>query len=424
MKFTKRTMIKTMAGLLLASCGVFSATAALAKEVTIWAWDPNFNIAIMQEAGKRYTAKHPGTTFKIVDMAKVDLEQKLQATLASGITKSLPDIVLVEDYNAPKYLRSFPGAFEPMSGVVDYSGFARYKVDLMTMDGKVYGLPFDAGVTGMYYRKDYLAKAGLSDKDMMNITWDRFIEIGKKIEAATGKKMLGIDPNDNGLIRIMMQSGGRWYFDKDGKLDIKNNPALKASLETQAKLFRSGVVKPVSSWAEYVGAMNKGDVATMTTGVWITGSVKAEKEQSGLWGVAPIPSLGIPGAGHASNLGGSSWYVLSSGKEKATAIDFLNEIYAKDIDFYQTILQSRGAVGTLLASRTGKAYSEADPFFGGAQVWQSFSDCLQKVPSVNYGMYTYEGDAAIAAQLPALIQGAPVDKLLDAIHQQLSAQIK
>ena len=46
------------------------------------------------------------------------------------------------------------------------------------------------------------------------------------------------------------------------------------------------------------------------------------------------------------------------------------------------------------------------------------------MPSVNYGMYTYEGDAAIAAQLPALIQGAPVDKLLDAIHQQLSAQIQ
>ena len=56
--------------------------------------------------------------------------------------------------------------------------------------------------------------------------------------------------------------------------------------------------------------------------------------------------------------------------------------------------------------------------------WQNFSDWLQKVPSVNYGMYTYEGDAAISAQLPALIQGTPVDKLLDAIAQQLSAQIK
>lgn len=424
MNFTKRTVIKAMAGLVLASAGLMTATAASAKEVTIWAWDPNFNIAIMQEAAKRYTAKHPGATFKIVDMAKNDLEQKLQTTLASGVTKSLPDIVLVEDYNAPKYLRSFPGAFEPMSGIVDYSGFAKYKVDLMTMNGKVYGLPFDAGVTGMYYRKDYLAKAGFSEKDMSNITWDRFIEIGKKVEAATGKKMLGIDPNDNGLIRVMMQSGGRWYFDKDGKLDIKNNPALKAALEIQAKLFKAGIVKPTTGWPEYVGVVNNGDVATITTGVWITGTVKAEKSQTGLWAVAPTPSLGIPGSVSASNLGGSSWYVLSGGKEKAMAIDFLNEIYAKDVDFYQTILQSRGAVGTLLASRSGKAYSEADPFFGGAQVWQSFSDWLSKVPSVNYGMYTYEGDAAISAQLPALIQGAPVDQLLENIHQQLAAQIK
>ena len=157
----KRTTLSVIGGLLLASTGLFSAAAVSAKEVTVWAWDPNFNIAIMKEAGARYTAKHPDVTFKIVDMAKADLEQKLQTQLASGSTKSLPDIVLVEDYNAPKYLRSFPGAFEPMSGVVDYSGFARYKVDLMTMDGKVYGLPFDAGVTGMYYRKDLLAKAGL-----------------------------------------------------------------------------------------------------------------------------------------------------------------------------------------------------------------------------------------------------------------------
>ena len=39
-------------------------------------------------------------------------------------------------------------------------------------------------------------------------------------------------------------------------------------------------------------------------------------------------------------------------------------------------------------------------------------------------IYLAVRDAAIAAQLPALIQGAPVDKLIDAIHQQLAAQIK
>ena len=424
MHFAKRTTLTAMAGIVLGSSGLMASTTASAKEVTIWAWDPNFNIAIMQEAGKRYTAKHPDTTFKIVDMAKADLEQKLQTTLASGVTKSLPDIVLVEDYNAPKYLRSFPGAFESMSGKVDYKGFAKYKVDLMTLNGKVYGLPFDSGVTGMYYRKDLLAKAGFAEKDMQNITWDRYIEIGKKVEAATGKKMLGIDPNDNGLVRVMMQSGGRWYFDKDGKLDIKNNPALKAALDVQARLFKSNIVKPVAGWADYVGAVNKGDVASITTGVWITGTVKAEKSQSGLWAVAATPALNLPGSVNASNLGGSSWYVLSSAKEKAAAIDFLNEVWAKDVDFYQNILAANGAVGSLLASRGGKVYSEPDAFFGGATVWQSFSDWLNKIPSVNYGMYTYEGDAAVAAQLPGLLQGTPMEKVLENIHNQLATQVK
>ena len=424
MNFAKRSTLATMIGLTLGTTGLMASHAAQAGEVTIWAWDPNFNVAIMQEAGKRYTAKHPGVTFKIVDMAKADVEQKLQTTLASGVTKNLPDIVLVEDYNAPKYLRSFPGAFESLSGKVDYKAFANYKVNVMTVGGKVYGMPFDTGVTGMYYRTDLIKQAGFTDKDMQNITWDRFIEIGKQVEAKTGKKMIAMDPQDMDKIRIMMQSAGRWYFDKDGKLDIKNNAALKAALQVQTKFMTSGIYKPTSGWGEWVGALNKGDVAAVVTGVWITGSVKAEPSQAGKWAVAPIPSLNVPGSIHASNLGGSSWYVLSAGKEKAAAVDFLNEIYAKDVDFYQNILQSRGAVGSLLASRNGKAYAEADPFFGGAKVWQQFSDWMGKVPSVNYGIYTAEGDAAVAAQLPALAQGLPVEKALENIHNQLASQIK
>ena len=116
--------------------------------------------------------------------------------------------------------------------------------------------------------------------------------------------------------------------------------------------------------------------------------------------------------------------MLAAGKEKTAAADFLNQIYAKDVDFYQTILQSRGAVGSLLASRNGKAYSEADPFFGGDKVWQKYSDWMSKVPSVNYGIYTAEGDAAVAAQLPGLAQGLPVEKALENIHNQLASQIK
>ena len=73
----KRSISATVAG-----AALLCSTAAFAGEVTIWCWDPNFNVAIMKEAAARYTAKHPDTTFNIVDFAKADVEQKLREEAA------------------------------------------------------------------------------------------------------------------------------------------------------------------------------------------------------------------------------------------------------------------------------------------------------------------------------------------------------
>jgi lactose/L-arabinose transport system substrate-binding protein len=399
--------------------------AADAKDITVWCWDPNFNVAIMKEAAARYGKTHPDITVNIVDLNKGDVEQKLQTALASNATDALPDIVLIEDYGAQKYLQSFPGSFEALSDHgVDYSGMAPYKVQLMTLDGKVYGMPFDSGVTGLFYRKDYIEAAGYKPEDMQALTWDKYIEIGKAVEEKTGHKMLGMDPADGGLIRIIMQSTGKWYFDMDGNPNIAGNEGLKAALTVEQKLLQSGIYKPASGWSDWVSKFTSGDVASVITGVWITGTVKAQKDQAGKWGVAPIPMADAQGATNASNLGGSSWYVLASSPEKNEAADFLNEIYGKDIDFYQQILVNQGAVGSLLAARNGDAYSSADDFFGGDKIWQSFSDWLGQVPAVNYGTFTNEADAAVSAQLPGLASGGSVDDAIKAIDEQVKTQIQ
>jgi lactose/L-arabinose transport system substrate-binding protein len=146
--------------------------ASAATTVTVWCWDKNFNGATMKEAGDRYTKTHPDVTLNIVDFAKPDMEQKLQAQLASGTTDGLPDIVLIEDYGAQKYLQSFPKAFEPLSDTkaIDYKTFANYKVALATVGDKTYSLPFDSGVSGMFYRSDYLGQAGYKNEDLQDIT--------------------------------------------------------------------------------------------------------------------------------------------------------------------------------------------------------------------------------------------------------------
>lgn len=409
--------------LAVAGISMLSVSVAMAGTVTVWCWDPNFNGATMKEAGERYKAMHPDFELEIVDFAKADLEQKLQAQLASGTTDGLPDIVLIEDYGAQKYLQSFPGAFEPLNGKVDYSGFAPYKVELATVNGQTYSLPFDSGVTGYFYRSDLLSAAGYSDADLQDITWDRLIEIGQDVKAKTGQVLMPIDPNDAGFMRIMMQSAGSWYFNADGSVNIAGNPVFKAALETYQKLLAAGITKPVAGWTEYTGSFTSGDTASTFTGVWMVGTIKANPDQSGKWGIAPLPALaGVEGATHASNLGGSSWYVLASSDNKDETIDFLNEIWGKDVDFYQKILVNQGALGSLLAARDGEAYQASDEFFGGQPVWQNFTTWLGQIPSVNYGIFTNEADAAVVAQIPAITGGGNIDEIIANIDAQVRQQ--
>ncbi|MEH0664307.1 sugar ABC transporter substrate-binding protein [Vibrio scophthalmi] len=408
---------------LLLSTSLSVSAISVAEELKVWAWDPNFNVAAMNEAAERYREHHPNFKLNVIDSGKEDIEQKLHTMLASGITSTLPDVVLIEDYNAQKYLEAYPGSFEPLQASIDYSQFAPYKVRVMTIGDNVYGIPFDSGVAGMFYRTDYLEQAGYSHSDLVGITWDEFIEIGKKVKETTGISMLTFDINDVVLPHIMMQSGGEWFVDDAGKLNIAKNAALKETLKTIKKLNDAKIVRQTSGWSSFVGSFNSGRVATVTSGVWIMGSIKSVDEQKGLWKVAPIPKLNLDNATHASNQGGSSWYVLSSSEHKGKAIEFLAETFAKDTEMYQKLLQDRGALATYMPAAQGASYNIEDPFFGGQPVFQDFAKWVNEIPQVPYGMYTQEIDDAIAAEIPALLNGEPVESILERVENNLKYQI-
>lgn len=407
----------------LAGASMLSMTAAMAANITVWAWDANFNGATMEQAFSRYQANNPDDTIDVQIFDKAAMEQKLQAQLASGQTTGLPDIVLIEDYRAQKYLLSFPGAFEPLTDKIDYSAFAPYKVEVATVDGQTYSIPFDSGVAGFFYRSDVLGEAGYTAADLENITWDRLIEIGQDVKAKTGETLLPIDPNASDTFRMMLQSAGSWYFDDEGNVTIADNPVFKSAVETYQRLLAAGISKPVNGWNEYTGSFTSGDTLATTTGVWMTATIKSNPDQAGQWSVAPPPRLGdIEESVNATNLGGSSWYVLASAPEKEKAIDFLATVWAQDVDFYQDILVNQGAVGTLLAAREGAAYQASDEFFGGEPVWQNWSDWLGQIPSVKYGIFTEEADAAVVAQIPAITGGGNVDEIIAAIDAQVRQQ--
>ena len=73
-------------------------------EVTVWAWDPKFNIAALEIAKDDYKKENRRFNVNVIENAQDDIVQKLNTALGSGTTKGLPNIVLIEDYQSTKFL--------------------------------------------------------------------------------------------------------------------------------------------------------------------------------------------------------------------------------------------------------------------------------------------------------------------------------
>ena len=395
------------------------------NKLVVWCWDQSFNGAALKIAEDLYKKDNPDFTLEIVDMSKTDLEQKLNTNLVSGVTSGLPDFILANDINIAKYINSYEGAFADLSGKINYDDFSQYKVEGITIDGKQYAIPFDIGSAGMFYRSDYLEEAGFKAEDLENITWERYIEIGKVVKEKTGKDMLTVNPNEDTLIPIILNSAGSWFTTKDNKANFVGNEALIESLKVFKELSTSGIAKPVTGWSEFVGSFNNGDVATVISAVWQIPTIMDSKDQSGKWRVAPIPRLSnIDGAKNASNEGGSSWMVLESSKNKDLAIDFLAKTIGGNSDFYTEFLTNNGGVGSYTKAFTSEAYSKEIEFFGGQKVYQIFSEWSKEVPGITIGMYTQEAKDALKTEFSNIVNGGDIDKSLEAMQSLFEQQVQ
>ena len=114
--------------------------------LTIWAWDPAFNIFALEEAAKIYNRTNPDVKFNIVETPWDDVQTKVNTAALSGQTQLLPDILLMQDNALVKNVINYPGLFADLTNSgIDYSQFADFKVAHTQVNGRNYAVPFDNG---------------------------------------------------------------------------------------------------------------------------------------------------------------------------------------------------------------------------------------------------------------------------------------
>lgn len=392
-------------------------------KIVIWAWDETFNVKAAELAAREYGQSHEEVQIVVEAREREEILEDTRKLLAAGLYEKLPDIIMLEDYDVQAVLAQYEDEFVDLTERLDRGRFVEYKNRLCSRNGKMYGIPFDSGTAALFYRIDILEQAGFSEEDMENLTWEKYMEIGRRVYERTGIPMLTLDPTDFPLVRLVMQSCGSWYVKEDGSsVNIAGNDALKQALEIYRQLLRENIGISVNGWNEFISAFQKGEVATVLSGGWIISSIKENEEQAGLWRIAAIPRVSQnEGGGNASNVGGSAWYVLKNAAGAEQAAAFAVEMFGENDAFIDRLVKEIGLIPTIKNPQGLSCYEAEDTFFGGQQVTKLLTKKAADIPVVDYGSRTYEIENILEEEFQDVLPEGSIEECLERVEMKAAA---
>ncbi|GGP67325.1 ABC transporter substrate-binding protein [Streptomyces melanogenes] len=336
----------------------------------------------LKEAGlyDAYMKLHPDIEIKQTSIERNEnYYPQLLTHLGSG--SGLADIQAVEVNNIAEVTATQAGRLEDLGKVkgVDKDAFLPWKWgQATTKDGRTVGLGTDIGPQGICYRKDLFAAAGLpTDRDAVGKLWagdwQKYLAAGERYKAKAPKGTAFVD-SASGVMAAITGGSATRYYDGDGKVVYKSNPAVKEAWDTATSFATHGLTAKLQqfqpSWDQ--GFAN-GTFATVSCPAWMLGYIqdKAGEAGKGKWDVAAAPK--------PSNWGGSFLVVPSAGKHRAQAAELAAWLTAPAQQ--ATLFEKRGSFPSARAAYALPAVSGAQhAYFGGAPIGKIFAKAAEGTP--------------------------------------------
>jgi multiple sugar transport system substrate-binding protein len=249
-----RSIVKWIGAAAVAALG---STGAFAQQVTLdvyYAFPAfaKFHEPIAQE----FMKQHPD--IKIAFRAPAaSYDEGHQTMLRQAVTNQLPDVY----YSGYHLLAELVHTLEKRGQIIDLGPLlakepedwrkANYSDALLSLgqvDGKQYGLAFNASTPLMYYNAELVKNAG-GDPDKMPTTWPEIIALAKKIHSGdTAGLAYNIhDWPDDWLWRSIILQGGGSMLDQAGtKVAFGNENGLKALNYLRQFVTEAGM--PLIDW--------------------------------------------------------------------------------------------------------------------------------------------------------------------------------
>ena len=400
--------------------------AADGEEVlTVWCWDPTFNVYAMKQAEAIYQKDHPNFKLDIQEKVYTDIEQNIITAAEADNYDTLPDIFLMQDNSFQKNIANYPEVFTELSDSgINFDDFSGGKLGDSTAEGKHYGIPFDNGASIMAIRSDMVEAAGLTVEDFKDTTWSEFMELAKKVVDANGVPMLTSSGGSEIVIEMLQSAGASPIV--NGEVHLADNAALKKAIEVYKQLIDEGIMVDYTDWDQYIASMNKGEAAGVIQGCWIMSSIQSAEDQSGKWAIVNMPALdGIDGATNYANCGGASWAVSSNCKNTELAFDFLKSTFGSSVELYDDLLPNAGAIASYIPAAQSDVYNQASDFYGGQAVYKDIVGYAGSVPAFDCGAYYSDIRSALTDAITNVVQNnADIDGEMNNAQETLEFNIE
>ena len=200
-------------------------------------------VDIQKLTPKGFTASHPNITVKYVTLDENTLRDQVTKDVAAGGGQF--DVVMIGPYEVPTWAKNkwIDDLSQQASSDTAYnvSDLIKPIRDSLSVNGHLYASPFYGESSFLMYRKDLLAKAGLTMP--AHPTWDQVAAIAQKLNnPATGmagiclRGKTGWGENLAPLNTVVNTMGGQWY-------DMSWNAHLTSPAFVKATSFYVNLIK-------------------------------------------------------------------------------------------------------------------------------------------------------------------------------------
>ena len=310
------TPIARRLGMLLLACMLAAGCAREREDETvIQFWAMGREAEVVAELLPDFEREHPGLRVEVQQVPWNAAHEKLLTAFAAD---ALPDVCQLGNTWVPEF--AMLGALTPLqerverSGVIEPSDYFSGIWEMNRIDGELVGVPWYVDTRLLFYRKDILREAGITQPPR---TWEEW-----RTTLATVKRHVG--PERHAILVLLnefetqlslgLQAGDPLLRD-GGRYGNFSSPGFRHALAFYAGMFERGWAPPVSEtqvsniWEEFF----KGEFAFYLSGPWNIREFRkvAPPELRDAWGTMPLPGPDGPGAGIA---GGTSLVLFRDGK--------------------------------------------------------------------------------------------------------------